>query len=67
MQANKGYTRSNVRVVLLGVNGLRGSGTNEDTMRIASGVVKYGPKEIQERNRHEAANKAWETRKKGST
>ena len=32
IEASKGYTRSNVRVVLLGVNGLRGSGTNEDML-----------------------------------
>jgi hypothetical protein len=47
MQANRGYTRSNIRVVLLGVNGLRGGGTNEDMLLIARAVVKNGPKAIQ--------------------
>ena len=63
IRASKGYTRSNVRVVLLGVNGLRGSATNEDILLIARAVVKNGPKATQERTRHEGARKAWATRR----
>lgn len=63
MRASKGYTRGNIRVVLLGVNALRGSGTNEDMLLIARAVMKNGPKAIQERNRHEGARKAWATRR----
>jgi len=63
IQASEGYTRSNIRVVLLGVNGLRGSGTNEDMLLIARAVVKYGPKAIQKRSWHEGARKAWVTRR----
>lgn len=33
------YTRGNTRVVLLGVNGLRGSGSDADMLRIARGVL----------------------------
>ena len=67
IEASKGYTRSNIRVVLLGVNGLRGSGTNEDMLRIAQAVTKNGPKAIKERNRHESARKAWVTRRAEAT
>lgn len=51
MEANRGYARGNIRVVLLGVNGLRGSGTDEDTLRIAQAVTNNGPNAIKERNR----------------
>jgi hypothetical protein len=44
IRASEGNTRSNIRVVLLGVNGLRGSGSNEDMLLIAQAVVKNGPK-----------------------
>jgi hypothetical protein len=63
MRASEGYTRHNIRVVLLGVNGLRGSGTNEDMLLIAEAVVKHGPKAIRERSLHESARKAWATRR----
>jgi hypothetical protein len=64
LQASIGYTRSNIRVVLLGVNGLRGSGTDEDMLMIARAVVKNGPKAIQARRYHEAGRKAWVTRRR---
>jgi hypothetical protein len=63
IQASKGYTRSNIRVVLLGVNGLRGSGSNADMLLIARAVMKNGPKAIQARNWHEGARKAWVKRR----
>jgi hypothetical protein len=66
IQASKGYTRSNIRVVLLGVNGLRGSGTNDDMLLIARAVMKNGPKAIQARNWHEGARKAWAKRRAGA-
>ena len=49
--------------MLLGVNGLRGSGTNEDMLLIARAVMKNGPKAIQARNWHEGARKAWAKRR----
>ena len=66
MHASGGYARSNFRVVLLGVNGLRGSGSNEDMLLIAQTVVKKAPKAIQAPKRHEGARKAWATRRTAS-
>jgi hypothetical protein len=43
MSARRGYTRSNIRVVLLGVNGLRGAGSDDDMLMIARAVVENGP------------------------
>jgi hypothetical protein len=61
MRASEGYTRSNIRVVLLGVNGLRGS--NDDMLLIARAVAENGPTAIRVRKRHEGARKAWATRR----
>ncbi len=66
MHASDGYTRGNVRVVLLGVNGLRGSGSDDDMLMIARAVVKNGPTAIRSRRLHEGARKAWVTRREAS-
>lgn len=66
IHAPGGYTRSNVRVVLLGVNGLRGRGSDDDMLMIARAVVKNGPKAVQARRRQEGAQKAWVTRRAAS-
>ena len=58
-----GYTRDNVRVVLLGVNGLRGAGTDDDMMMIARAVVQNGPAALRSRRLSEGARKAWVTRR----
>lgn len=44
IRARDGYTADNVRVVLLGVNGLRGAGTDEDLYRIARALIAYRPR-----------------------
>jgi hypothetical protein len=50
-----GYVSGNVRVIRLGVNGLRGAGTDEDVYRTAKALLAY--------RRRAAAFKAWATRR----
>lgn len=41
IDARAGYTEGNVRIVLLGVNALRGCGTDAEMLRIARALIKH--------------------------
>jgi hypothetical protein len=44
IEASKGYTPNNVRVVLLGVNACRGAGSDDDLYRIAKALLANRPR-----------------------